>query len=321
MSHLEVAIVQTLAFFDQYDRPLELEEIHNFLWKAKASLEELQTILDRSENIISQGGWYCLRGREEIIRAHRRERFVLENQRWERVRKYISYLQWIPGVKLVAVCNTLAFAASKPESDIDLFIVIRKGRMWMTRLLITTVLHVLKVRRHHQKIAGRFCLSFFVTEDALDMRHIALPGEDIYLAYWMATITPVIDRGAYISFMSANKNFIAESLPNFFRTSPQHLLQSNRFSKVLRKSLEFLGGGLLGDIAESLVRLLLYRRTKRKAQQLDAGADVRVSDTMLKFHNVDRRRKVREMWEAECQVILKAEENMVPEKLKAEVFC
>src|SRR3989338_8633583 len=60
------------------------------------------------------------------------------------------------------------------DSDIDLFIVARAGRLFIVRSFSILILHVLGVRLHGKKIKGRFCLSFFIDDTALDLSKIAI---------------------------------------------------------------------------------------------------------------------------------------------------
>lgn len=46
-----------------------------------------------------------------------------EKYLFERARKYIAKLSWIPGIEMIAVVNSLSMYATHEDSDIDLFIV------------------------------------------------------------------------------------------------------------------------------------------------------------------------------------------------------
>jgi hypothetical protein len=112
----------------------------------------------------------------------------------EKTQKYARLVSWIPGLRMMALCNSLSMYASDPDSDIDLFIVSNPGRIWLVRGLITGIFHILGVRRHGEKVVGRFCLSFFITTNVLDMSQIALE-KDPYLEAWAYHLMPILDRG------------------------------------------------------------------------------------------------------------------------------
>ena len=62
---------------------------------------------------------------------------------YARAQKYIPWISWIPGMRMVAVCNSLSIYASDSESDIDLFIVSDPDRIWLVRGLVTMIFHLL----------------------------------------------------------------------------------------------------------------------------------------------------------------------------------
>lgn len=118
--------------------------------------------------------------------------------------RYCKPLRFLPGIRLVAICNSLSMYATDKGSDIDLFIVTKTGRLWLVRLLVTAYFQLLGVRRHGKKVAERFCLSFFVSEAGMDFAPFALEN-DPYLAAWLAHLKPIVDIGdTYQSLMTVN---------------------------------------------------------------------------------------------------------------------
>jgi len=108
----------------------------------------------------------------------------LEKKMWKKARRYVRFLQIVPFVRMVSVCNNLAFSKVREGSDIDIFIIAKNGRLFLVRSFVTFLLQILGVRRHGKKISKRFCLSFFIDESVMDLSKIALEN-DIYLAFWI----------------------------------------------------------------------------------------------------------------------------------------
>jgi hypothetical protein len=105
---------------------------------------------------------------------------------------------------MVAVANSLSMYATHADSDIDLFIVTRSDTLWLTRLLVTLALWSHGVWRHGSDIAGNFCLSFWSTTDALDLKRIAIEN-DIYLYNWIYHLKPIFTQGdTYEQFLETN---------------------------------------------------------------------------------------------------------------------
>ena len=89
-------------------------------------------------------------------------------------------------------------------SDIDLFIITQKNRIWTVRLLTTLYFSLIRLRKIRKKHAGKFCLSFFITENAINFESIAIQN-DIYLYHWILYMKPIINKkDTYMKFIEAN---------------------------------------------------------------------------------------------------------------------
>lgn len=94
--------------------------------------------------------------------------------------------------------------ATHPTSDIDLFIVTEPHMLWYVRFFVTFRLWWLGMWRHGEDIAGNFCLSFFITPEAMDLEKIAIKN-DIYLFFWIYYMKPIFTRGdIYERFLEKN---------------------------------------------------------------------------------------------------------------------
>lgn len=216
----------------------------------------------------------------------------IEKQLWKKAEKYIQYLQVVPFLKMVAVCNNLAFGKVDERSDIDLFIIAKPGRLFIVRTFVTLILHVFGVRRYNEKVAGRFCLSFFVDEDGMDMRRIALEN-DIYLAFWMKTMIPLLDDGVSEEFVKIN-SWMSEYFDDDLVIDKSRVVNKE---SLLRKIFAWTFGGWIGNKIEKMLMRWQLRRAKEKMIGINMEvASLIVEEHILKFHNVDRRKEYRKKW-------------------------
>jgi len=294
---LKQSIIKTIAFFDLFDFPLKAEEIQEYLYQydRPVHIKEIQETLKEMEGVVNPiHDFFVLGGREKIIDTRKARKFIAEKW-WGRVRQYMQYVVQVPFVEMVAVCNNLAYDNPSEDSDIDLFIIIREGRMWLARLLITLILQFFGVRRHADKIAGRFCLSFFVTPKQLSLSAVEMKPEDPYLAYWTKWLMPIYGSEMYAQFKNQNQIWLQKGYGLRFSdlNQKQNVFQGKG---ALRKGLEWMLGGWLGDQIEKAIRKLWLPRTTRHAAALGPEASVVVSDDMLKFHNHDKRKEYFEKW-------------------------
>lgn len=196
-------------------------------------------------------------------------------------------------MRMAAVCNNLSFGKAENGSDIDLFIVAENGRLFMVRTFITFLFHFFGVRRHGNKIAGRFCLSFFADNSALNLENIAI-SKDIYLAFWIKSILPLIDDGVSHEFISANawaRRFFEKS--EDFKIDRSRLIYKKSF---LCRFFEILLDGAVGNFIENRLRKWQQKRARGKIAAAGELSNLFVGDHVLKFHNVDRRAEYRKIW-------------------------
>lgn len=273
-----------MGYLYGYPKPPHIKEIKGAL-KELADEGKLETIKD----------YYVRKGRSAITETRKNRKFIAEKL-WNRVKLYTQHMRKVPFVRMVAVCNNLCYDNTSPDSDIDLLIVIKAGRMWTARLALSLLLHFFGVRRHGDKVAGRFCLSFFVTEKHLSMEGLQIKPEDPYLAYWTKLLAPVYGKKTYERFKAENSPWLIDRYGLKFNEEVLRHLPSYDWESPFKRFMEWLLGGYLGNLAEALVKKTFKRRTLRKMKRLGPEASVIVSDDMLKFHNHDKRREYWERW-------------------------
>ncbi|PJC39289.1 hypothetical protein CO044_00590 [Candidatus Peregrinibacteria bacterium CG_4_9_14_0_2_um_filter_38_9] len=220
----------------------------------------------------------------------------IENKLWIRARKYIKILQIVPFVRMVSVCNNLAFGLADEKSDIDLFIVARTGRLFIVRTFVTLIFNFFGVRRHGEKIHQRFCLSFFVDDSALDLSKMAIDN-DIYLAYWIKSQVPFINDGVSLDLLKKNewvKKYFENEDDFFIRAN--EILPVSRWHIFFRFVFEFLSSGYFGEMIEWFLKKWQMKRALRKAKKVSDASGIVVSEHVLKFHNIDRRKSFRDLW-------------------------
>lgn len=291
--NVQQSVYATAAFFDVFDRPLQRREFFEFLLGPQLLQEDIDEFLRKDAKLGRRDEYYFLPGRENLIHV-RAARDAVSDLYWKRVWRYVPKLQMVPFIKAVAVCNTLAIDNCTTDSDIDLFIITKRGRIFTARVFATLLFHLLGVRRHGNKVAGRFCLSFYVSEDGMNLEKMQLEN-DVYLYYWMRSLDFVYraDDQIYRRFYRKNPWFTA-SLPY----GPGDRVKSRRrfLSRFVGRFFEFLLGGFLGSWFERFLEKKHLSRFEARRKKLGPEADVAVSRTMLKFHNIDRRREYNEQF-------------------------
>jgi hypothetical protein len=305
---LEKAILSTVVYFDIFDFPLTPLEIWKWLFFAHPphrsyNCWETQSCLNDSavlqKLIQSKNGFYFLLNRERIV-GRRVANYKVAERKYKKAIRFIKLLRFNPFIKMVAVCNNLAFSNASQYSDIDFFIITKAGRIWLARFWANFLPKMLGLRPTHSDTQDKLCLTFFIAEDHLNINDLQSSQIDLYLANWITQLVPVYDPDHLCqSFLQTNQWAISH-FPNFIPNQPNYRRQvdNNLLSFSWRSISKFFTWGPLGNGAEQLAKKIqlafLPQHLKKMANQ---DTKVVVSDSVLKFHDNDRRSKFKEMFE------------------------
>jgi len=318
---LKEAIVKTIAFFDMFDYPLTANEIwrnlsvNSELVRVMAALEEITPLSPPlSGGIIeSENGFYFLSRRKELA-AERQKRYSAADKKFKRALLLAKIYKFIPWVKLIAVGNLMGAHNLKPESDIDFFIITEKKRVWLTRFGCAGIAQILGLRPKPGDIKNKICLSFFISQEAMDLSTLILKsphpvrlsvrdeapllkgaeGEDVYFIYWLAGLKPIYDSGGvYEEFMEKN-NWLKNYLPNWRPAVWSERRDSGSGPNVFYHDLIDMFFGGLEPWFKKVQLKLMPRRLK---ELMNRDTRVVANDKVLKLHANDRREEYKEKLE------------------------
>jgi hypothetical protein len=278
-SSLEAAVIKTLLYRDLFDYPLTAEEVYRFLIKYKSTSEEVVLVLEdlvRRGVIGREGKFYFLPQRGEIV-SLRKERTALSQEKLSKVLSFAKLLRFIPWVQGIFVTGALAVRNARKESDLDILIVSRGKRVWLTRLLVTVILDLLGKRvRPPQKIADRVCPNIFISEESL-----ALPRDEqnLYTAHETVQVRPLWEREEVYGRFLASNRWVLTFLPNI---APLPRLDGP-FPK--KKGWRFLD-----RLEEALFRAQLKHMEKRRTREI-------ATSKRIFFHPVDLSKKTLSLYQ------------------------
>ncbi|MDD3284271.1 MAG: hypothetical protein PHZ07_01625 [Patescibacteria group bacterium] len=299
LEKLERAIVRTIFYYDIFDYPLTSFELWTWLLDYKCSLYDVENCLSNSANIFryieSKDSFYFIKGRRDIIKI-RKDHRDFSIIKWKKALKIVNRIKFLPFVKMVALCNSIGYFNLNKESDIDLFIIIRGKYIWFSRFFITLIVQLSGVRRHGKKIEDRICLSFYITDENLNIENLQYKN-DIYFYYWMIHLMPIFGYKTYIDFMKKNI-WVKDRIFNFEKNDPidSFIVSDSRFSKNFRLFLEKILDNFLGISFNLLLKNLQLAKMSFKRNIVHDDKDVVINDNILKFHENDRRKYYRDIF-------------------------
>ena len=169
-------------------------------------------------------------------------------------KKVSNLLVRFPFVKGVAISGSLSKNFADEDSDIDLFIITAKNRLWIAR----TVMHCLKKLTYLVKREHYFCMNYYIDEEELQIHE-----KNIYTAIEIATLIPLHGDTTFEQFYMAN-NWAWNYLPNkcMRLTTAKSLRRS-----WLKRAFEWMFNNRIGNALDNLLMRITVRRWDKKRQQ------------------------------------------------------
>lgn len=218
------AILRTLCYADVFDYPLTLEEVRRWLIGPLATDKRdeavIQTALTKIGPQINQTeGYYYLRGRVDTI-VWRKKRARYAREKLAIATKVGKWLGYIPTVRMVAVTGALAMRNTKESDDIDLMLITRSKRLWLTRLFVVALVSLISKRRKPEKQwdnetreqwKNAICLNLFLDEESL----VIPPAKrNLYTAHEVVQSQPIINKNQTAERFLTKNQWVRQYLPH-----------------------------------------------------------------------------------------------------------
>ena len=223
MSLYQQAIIKTLAYSSVFKYPLRLGELWRYLiWETKKPVRYKQLIktvetLINSKKIYRINSLHLLTNQKSWLVTYNKEK--KEAVQKLGIAKRTSFLlAYIPTIELVGLSGKLALSVAGKKDDIDLFIVTKKGSLWLTRILVLLLLSFIGLKREPggKETKNKICVNMFV-----DTTRLTIPKQeqDLFSAHEVCQLIPLVSKNnTYEKFLSSNL-WVKKYLPNSFATS------------------------------------------------------------------------------------------------------
>lgn len=292
LSELSEAIIKIVVFFDLFSYPLTAYEAWRYLGIA-AEFEEVPPELKKlvtDKHLEERQGFYFLLGQGELLNI-RKQRYHFTNRKLKIAHRAVRLFSLLPTVRLVALSNLIGHHNLRDGSDIDIFIIAKENRIWLTRLFCAGLMKILRQRPTPTKKRDKICLSFYIDTEHLNLQSMTMGSDDQYFNFWLAGLYPLYDRGAYYHQLISENTWLKDYLPNgdfilsnqSYRESPDAWYKPQFVVKSWRIFIDFLE-----KKAESLQMAIMPLALKQKAN-LDSR--VVIKQGILKLYLLDRRKE------------------------------
>jgi hypothetical protein len=252
LSDIKKKILATLAYFDMFKYPLTRAEIYLFLGE-KFHYDFFDDALSSLLNnglIFQFDRFFSLKNDHSV--AFRR---VEGNKKADELiviaRRVSSLLIRFPYVRGVAVSGSLSKNFADENSDIDLFIVTAKNRLWVAR----TIMHCLKKLSFLVHREQYFCMNYYIDEQDLQIAE-----KNIYTAIEIGTLMPLEGDVVFEKFYAANA-WTREFLPN----KNMRIASAKPVKKwFIKRFFELIFDTPLGNSIDTLLMKITAARWRKK---------------------------------------------------------
>lgn len=213
----------------------------------------------------------------------------IEKDFYTKTIKYLKYIKWLPWLKMIWVWNSISMNSATKNSDIDLYIVSEKNTLWIVRIFTTFIFQVFWVRKTAKKHSGRFCLSFFSSLEGMDFSKFAIKN-DIYLYFWLVYFKPILDfDNTYELFLKKNTSWADFS-------EYKDILEKNKEKIIYKKTnpSNKKKWDIILNFINNIFKKVFLPKTLKTYEKIWKPFGVIINDDLLKFHNWDIRKKIKE---------------------------
>ena len=239
-------------------------------------------------------GFYFLKGRKDLV-DRRIQCDKNSAVKFEIAERAAWWIRFVPYVRMIAVTGTLAMKNCEKNSDIDFFVVLKKGRIFTGRLLVTVMIHLTGKRRYGKNIKNRICLNYIITTGSLGIKR-----QDLFAANEYCFISPILGHSIFQKFCGTNLDWIKIFKPNWQvpELKPaRYFVEHNKMSRAFQKLFESLINLFWGDRIEAWQKRHQIARIERNPLTKKEGAYIEYTDKNLIFLPVPQGVRIEEEWQ------------------------
>ena len=211
-----------------------------------------------------------------------RQQQVLYDKKWMIFLRRAWLFRYVPFVEFVLAAGSMATGAVNLNSDFDVIIAVREGRIFTARFFAVLLFGLFGWRRrrisHAESARDKICLNHFITRSSF---RLAPPYTDSWRALYRSLVPLYGRRECIAEFFHANADWMGGE-----RIVGHDLRYRARTHSFFARSLVFLLSGFIGNYIERVLRAMQIRKIEYSMRRSFIGHKprIRYTDTELEFH-------------------------------------
>lgn len=265
-------ILAALAYFDMFNYPLTSTEIYLFL-KSRCDIDNSHDALNDlviNRVVYQFDNFYSLKNEQWLI-DRRRQGNKKAAEMIAIAGRISNLLIRFPYVRGIAISGSLSKNFADENSDIDLFVITEKNRLWIAR----TLMHAFKKLTYLVGKQEYFCMNYYIDEQQLE-----IVEQTVYTAIEVVTLIPLQGDALFERFYHANR-WTRSYLPNkVLRLSSAKAVKNSVFKNLF----EWMFNTRLGDAIDNLFMQVTKKRWLKKTEQMQLNAKGKVMALAVDKH-------------------------------------
>lgn len=277
-------ILRTLMYYDIFQYPLKVDEVHGFLGCNGVNINDTAMALEtlhRSGRVYHHGPYFSLRSDSTWVQR-REAGNERASKRMKLAWKISRFIGNFPFVRAVGLSGSLSKNYMDEKSDIDFFIITAPGRLWVTRMLLIGFKKLFLFNSYKF-----FCINYLITT-----RNLEIEDQNIYTATELVTLIPTYGKEEMRQFYTTNK-WAWDWLPNCPVRPLEEVPKSRK--RGIKWIVELLLTGKGGDWLDQRflnVTLKVWKKKFGYLPPIEFNLAFRTREDVSKHHPSNFQRKV-----------------------------
>jgi len=201
--------------------------------------------------------------------------------KWNKLLRRARLFTLVPFVEIVFVAGSMAMGAVSENSDFDLIVGVKNGRIFTARFFCFIFFGILGWRRKRgaegRDVKDKFCFSHFVTHE----KYTLSAPYDKYCQKLFASLVPIYGNEEKIQrFYDANAVWMEKK--RAYKKDIKHVYEKAGWFKIFAENIL---GDKLGDILEGCFRSMQIKKIEKSLKnEKKYRPRVIFNDSELEFH-------------------------------------
>lgn len=215
------------------------------------------------------------------------------SKRFRKTKLMAQLLQMAPFVRVIILNGSLAQGKSSQKSDIDLLIIIKRGRLFTARLFVIVLAFLTGQKRskdENKAHAGKFCFNYFLADNYLKIPTGRGKKMDQYCAdNYYSSLLVWGEEKTFEKFKSINQNLFTLADPKYSQSN--YAIEKDIFPVrdwlgliIIKRCKEWALGGKFGDWFEKRIKILQIKMIEKDPRTKKTPDLIVYNDLEARFH-------------------------------------